>query len=393
MRNSATLRFLGLVAALVLVFGACGSLTLGAFDKAQTQSSAPLFNFGNLFHFVTHFLQQLWFVITIGADHAGTPFHNYFLAGVAVTIQFCFISMPLALFIGFILALMSRSPRRIVRVPARAYVEFFRNTPLIVQLLAIYTALLFLPEWFLNAFTAGVATLVLNYAAYECENLRAGIDSLDRGQIEAAATLGLGYWQTLRLVIIPQMITVVLPPVINDLIYMYKDSTILELITISELTVQASDLSRRFPNIFWQFYLVAALIYLIVSLPLGRLARWVEARLRAGILAPKRDLTILATQVLAATLVLGWLCGVFVQNATNDAFARTIGENIGSLVSAILLAVALILFMLVVLGGLLYLLGTPGAVLRRRRHIPDQPAQSESLANLALSQQGRQTRL
>lgn len=390
MRNSATLRFLGLVAALVLVFGACGSLTIGAFDKAQTLSNAPLFDLGNLVHFVTHFIQQLWFVITAGQDHAGTPYHNYFLAGVAVTIQFCFISMPLALLIGFILALLSRSPRRIVRVPARAYVEFFRNTPLIVQLLAIYTALLFLPQWFLNAFTAGIATLVLNYAAYECENLRAGIDSLDRGQIEAAATLGLSYWQTLRLIVIPQMITVVLPPVINDLIYMYKDSTILELITVQELTVQASDLSRRFPNLLWQFYLVAALLYLALSLPLGRLTRWVEARLSARVLASKRDLTVLAVQVLAATLVVGWFCGVLVQNATSHAFAQAVGENIGSLFAALLLTIILILFMLVVLGGLLYLLGTPTAIQRQRRHLPARQTPSESLAPLALSQRPHQ---
>ncbi|MGH2514044.1 MAG: amino acid ABC transporter permease, partial [Ktedonobacterales bacterium] len=354
MRKSASLRFLFLVVALVLVFGTCGSLTLGAFDKAQTLSNAPLFNLGNLVHFVWHFIQQLWVVITSGHDNAGTPFHNYFLAGVAVTIQFCFISMPLALLVGFLLALMSRSSRRILRVPARAYVEFFRNTPLIVQLLAIYTALLFLPAWFLNPFTAGIATLVLNYAAYECENLRAGIDALDRGQSEAAAALGLSYWQMMRLVVIPQMISVVLPPVINDLIYMYKDSTILELITVQELTVQSSDLVRRFPSLTWQFYLVAALMYLVLSLPLGRLARWVEARLATRTFAPKRDLTVLAMQVLGAALVLGWIFGVLAQNATENAFGRVVGESIGSLAAAIALTGTLMLFMLVVLGGLAY---------------------------------------
>lgn len=384
MRNSATLRFLGMAAALVLVFGTCGSLTLGAFDKQQTNASAPLFNLGNLFQYVTHFLQQLVFVVTVAHDHAGTPFHNYFLAGLAVTIQFCFISMPLALLIGFVLALMSRSRRRIVRVPARTYVEFFRNTPLIVQLLAIYTGLLFLPDWFLNAFTAGVATLVMNYAAYECENLRAGIESLDRGQGEAAATLGLSYWQTLRLVVIPQMIAVVLPPVINDLIYMYKDSTILEIITITELTVQASDLSRRFPNIFWQLYLVVALIYLALSLPLGRLARWVEGRLRVGALAPKRDLTVVAVQVLAASLVFGWLCGVLAQNATQHAFGRVIGDNIGSLLAAIFLTLTLIVATLVVLGGLVYLIGTCGRWLRRRRP-PAGRAEGEPAMSMALT--------
>lgn len=381
MRNSATLRFLGLVAALVLVFGTCGSLTLGAFDKQQTLSAAPLLNPGNLFHFVGHFISQLWFVITVGHDHAGTPYHNYFLSGVATTIQFCFISMPLALLIGFVLALMSRSRRRFVSVPARTYVEFIRNTPLIVQLLAIYTGLLFLPNWFLNAYTAGFATLVLNYAAYECENLRAGIESLDRGQGEAAATLGLSYWQTLRYVIVPQMITVVLPPVINDLIYMYKDSTILELITITELTVQASDLARRFPFLLWQFFLVAGLIYLALSLPVGRLARVVEARIAARKLAPNRDLTVVALQVLGASIALGVLCGVLVQNAGTPGLASAIGQNIGVFVVAVVLSLILIVLLIVGLGGLVYLLGTPAALLRRRS--PAAPSQSEGEPALA----------
>jgi len=385
MRNSATLRFFGLVAALVLVFGTCGSLIFGAFDKQQTNSTASLYDPGSLAHFVAHFVQQLWFVITIGQDHFGTPFHNYFLAGVAITIQFCFISMPLALILGFILALMSRSHWRIVRVPARAYVEFFRNTPLIVQLLAIYTGLLFLPDWFLNAITAGIATLVLNYAAYECENLRAGIDALDRGQIEAAATLGLSYWQTLRLVIVPQMIALVLPPVINDLIYMYKDSTILELITITELTVQANKLSRHFLYLSWQFYLFAALIYLVLSLPLGRLARRAEARLAVGKLAPKRDLTVIAVQVLAAFLAFGWLCGVLAQAATGQSFGFAVGQNLGALITAILLTVVLIAFFLVTLGGPAYLIGTPAAVRQRQRHLAPQRAPSESLEMFALS--------
>ena len=389
MRNSATLRFLLLLLAIVLVFGACGSLTLGAFDKAQTNSNAPLLDLGNLVHFVSHFFQQLWIVITTGHDNAGTPYHNYFLSGLAVTVEFCFISMPLALILGFLLALMSRSPRRILCVPARAYVEFFRNTPLIVQLLAIYTALLFLPAWFLNPFTAGIATLVLNYAAYECENLRAGIDSLDRGQSEAAMTLGLSYWQTMRLVVIPQMITVVLPPVINDLIYMYKDSTILELITVQELTVQASDLVRRFPSLTWQFYFVAALLYLVLSLPMGRLARSVEARLAARTFTPRRDLTVLAAQVLGAALVLGWVFGVLAQNATENALGRVIGESTGSLVAAISLTVTLMLFMLVVLGGIIYLLGTPAALLRRgKRPLPPQP-EGEPVAAFAMWQQQR----
>ncbi|MGZ3582142.1 MAG: amino acid ABC transporter permease [Ktedonobacterales bacterium] len=375
-QRSASLRFLALVAAMVVVFGSCGSLALGAFDKEQTQSQAPLFNLTTLLHFNLHFFTDFVGVLTTYTDHAGAPFHNYFLFGVGTTIAFCFLSMPLALFIGFVLALMSRSPWRILRVPARTYVEFFRNTPLIVQLLAIYTSLLFLPNWFLNAFTAGIATLVLNYSAYECENLRAGIAALDRGQGEAAAVLGLSYWKSLRLIIVPQMIPVVLPPVINDMIYMYKDSAVLSLIGVLELTVQANRISRRFGYLSWQFFLVTALIYLLLSLPLGRLARRVEARLRSSALAPKRDLTQMAVAVLLGAMALGWACDVL----TLGLSVSSVFVALGQLLVAIALSIALILFIFCTLGLVVYLVGTFTALAGRRSNPPVEQADASLLA-------------
>jgi His/Glu/Gln/Arg/opine family amino acid ABC transporter permease subunit len=376
---SASLRFLALVAGMLLVFGGCGSLMLGAFDEVQTRSKDPLVNPGILFHHVTHYLGDLWGVVTSFTNHVGIPFHDYFLFGVGLTIAFCFLAMPLAIVIGFVLALMSRSRLRIVRVPARAYVEFFRNTPLLVQLLAIYWALVFLPDWFLNAFTAGVATLVLNYAAYECENLRAGIEALDRGQSEAASALGLSQPETLRLVVVPQIIPVVLPTVINDLIYMYKDSSILSLITVQELTSQTFRLSRGFEFLSWQFFLVASLIYLALSLPFGRLARWTETRLRGVGFAPKRDLSQTAIQVLLAAMVAGWVCDVLTLGPSlgNAAFA------LGQVLVAALLSVALIVFMFCTLGLIVYAVGTPFAVLRRQRLPSPEPADAIVLTALS----------
>jgi His/Glu/Gln/Arg/opine family amino acid ABC transporter permease subunit len=165
MRIPPPVRFVGIVLVLVLVFGACGSLSLGALDKAQTHVPGDLTNLGYLFQRVGHFFQVLVSVPTTATDRNGIPLRSYLLSGLARTIEFCFISMPLAILLGFVLALMSRSRLRILRVPARAYVEFIRNTPLLVQMLAIYWSLLFLPQWYLNAFTAGIATLALNYAA------------------------------------------------------------------------------------------------------------------------------------------------------------------------------------------------------------------------------------
>lgn len=378
-QRSASLRFLALVAAMVVVFGGCSSLTLAAFDKQQTLSRASLFRPDALVHFDLHFLADFVGVLTTYTDHVGTPFHNYFLFGLGTTVAFCFLSMPLALFIGFILALMSSSPLRFVRVPARTFVEFFRNTPLVVQLLAIYTSLLFLPDWFLNAPTAGIATLVLNYAAYECENLRAGMVALDRGQREAAAVLGLSYWQTLRLIIVPQMIPVVLPAVINDVIYMYKDSSVLSLLIIQELTAQATGLSRRFGYLTWQFYLVAALLYLVLSVPLGRLARRVEARLRGVSFAPRRNLTQTALYVLLAAMAIGWVCDLLTPGLSGGSVLLALRD----LLAGIALSIALIVFIFSTLGLIVYLLGTPSALMGHRSRVSIDQSKTGAFATMS----------
>ncbi len=248
-----------------------------------------------------------------------------------------------------------------MRVPARTYVEFFRDTPLLVQLLAIYWALIFLPPQILNAFTAGLATLVLNYAAYECENLRAGIEALDRGQGEAATALGMSYGQSLRLVIVPQMISIVLPPVINDLIYMYKDSAILSIISVTELTEQANDLARRFPALDWQFYLLAACAYLLLSLPLARVARVAEARLRSTTFVPRFDPVLTALAALLAVAVVGWICGVLVQGIS----AANVLGGLGQVLAGIALTLGITLFIMCTLGLIVYLLGGLFGLARR----------------------------
>jgi His/Glu/Gln/Arg/opine family amino acid ABC transporter permease subunit len=358
----ATLRFLGVMAALVVIFGACGSFFLGVFDKSQTHSPGSLFDPAVLFGNVAHFLQQTIYVITSGATPTGVPYRNIYLTGLLTTIQFCFLALPLALLFGLILALMSRSRLLILRAPARAYVEFFRNTPLLVQMLAIYTGLLFLPSWFLNAFTAGIATLVLNYTAYECENIRAGLAALDKGQGEAAASLGLDYFQSLRHVLIPQTISIALPPVLNDLIYMFKDSSILSLITIIELTASTQSLVRRAPSLTWEFYLVGAALYLLLSLPLSRLARTVEMRLKSVTFAPKGDLSVIALEVLAGGAAIGLLCGVVVKGFSGG----TILSQVSQYLTAILLALTIMLFTMIVLGAILYIPATLTRLWRRR---------------------------
>lgn len=362
MPNLPSMRSLGAAAGLALVFGVGGLLFVGALDKAQTGSPASVLDPAALFGFVAHFVREAFGVLLTYHDHAGTPYHTYLVQGIARTLEFCFLALPMALVLGLGLALMSRSRHRIVRLPARAYVEFFRDTPLLVQLLAIYWALIFLPKDIVTAFTAGLATLVLNYAAYECENLRAGIEALDSGQGEAAAVLGLSAWQSLRLIILPQMISIALPPVLNDLIYLYKDSAVLSLITIAELTSQATNLSRRAPNLSWQFFLWVGVGYLALSVPLSRVARAAEHRLKTVGMAPRSDLALTALVVIGVMAAIGWLCGVAL-----DGFSlTTLINHLAELLAALALTLGLMIAALTVLGAIVYLPASAIAAVRRR---------------------------
>jgi len=375
----ATLRFLGAMLALVVIFGACGSFFLAVFDKSQTFSKGSLFDPGVLFANVTHFLQQTVYVFTQGVTKSGQPYRNVYFNGLLTTIQFCFLSLPLALLFGLVLALMSRSRLLILRVPARSYVEFFRNTPLLVQMLSIYFGLIFLPSWFLNFFTAGIATLVLNYSAYECENIRGGLAALDKGQGEAATSLGLGYFQSLRHVLIPQTISIILPPVLNDLIYLFKDSSILSLISVVELTAATQGMVRATPNLTWEFYLIGAALYLLLSLPLSRVARLVEARLKSVTFAPKGDLTVMALEVLAGGAALGLICGVLVKGFAG----QTILSQFTQYLTAILLTLTIMVFVMLVLGAIIYI---PASLIRlwRRRSLQRERS-AESRAPVAVA--------
>jgi His/Glu/Gln/Arg/opine family amino acid ABC transporter permease subunit len=372
--KSSRLRSTGVSVLLIIIFVFIAAIFIGALEKAeacatalnlaqlQTCKSENLLVPGNLLHYNVKFFQSLFNALLFGKDSAGVPFHNYFLTGLGLTIEFCFISMPLAIALGLVLALASRSRFDIVRIPTRSFVEFFRNTPLLVQLIAVYTGLNFLPQSFVNSFTVGVAALVLNYGAYECENLRAGIEAIDRGQGEAAATLGFMRIQTLRLIEIPQMIPIVLPPIINDLIYMYKDSSILSLISIAELTAQTQGLARQHAGLTWQFYVIGGGIYLLLSLPLGRLARVVEARVKSLKFNSAIDMTTVAVEVLVGSIILGVIAGLLVAGIS----LSNIGNTLANVVAAIALAAALTAVVASVLGLIIYAFTRLVRVITRR---------------------------
>lgn len=200
------------------------------------------------------------------------------LRGAAVTVELSVLAMALAISAGLVLVLL----RLYGPVPlpwlAQTYIEVIRGTPLLIQLFLIYYGL---PEIGirLNPFLAGIMGLGLNYAASEAENYRAGIQSIPRGQTEAALALGMSRWQSLRHVVLPQALRVVIPPVTNDFIAMFKDSSIVSVITMVELTKVYGMLAMSTYN-YIGLGLMTAAIYFSLSYPASIFAQWLERRLR-----------------------------------------------------------------------------------------------------------------
>lgn len=202
---------------------------------------------------------------------------SLFARGALMTLGVSLLSMALAVAAGVVLALTRVYGPAPLRWLATAYIEVVRGTPLLVQLTLVYFGL---PQLGLRLepFTAGVLTLGLNYAAAEAENYRAGLSSVPAGQHEAAKVLGLSRWQTLRHVVMPQAVRISLPPMTNDFIALLKDSSLVSLVTLTELTRTYLNLANAMRD-HLGLGLVVALMYLLLGLPFAHLARTVEARL------------------------------------------------------------------------------------------------------------------
>jgi polar amino acid transport system substrate-binding protein len=195
-----------------------------------------------------------------------------------VTLEVSILGMLLAVGVGLFLAVIRQYGPRLASISAIGYIEAIRGTPLLIQVLFIFYGL---PNVGikLHPFVAGVLALGLNYAAYEAENYRAGLNAIPLGQMEAAVALNLTQMQALRHVIVPQAFRLVVPVMTNDFISLLKDSSLVSVITMSELTRTYEQLSTTYYDYFGTGLLVGA-IYLLIGLPFVRLARWTEERLK-----------------------------------------------------------------------------------------------------------------
>ena len=194
--------------------------------------------------------------------------------GAVVTLELSVLAMALAVCLGLIVALTRLYASRAMRLAATVYIESIRGTPLLIQLFLIFYGLPHIGIRF-SPMLAAIIGLALNYSAYEAENYRAGIQSIPRTQMEAALALGMNRLQALRYVIVPQAMRLVIPPVTNDFIALLKDSSLVSVITMVELTKSYSQLA----SIHYDYLgigLLAAAMYFLVGLPFVRLARLAE---------------------------------------------------------------------------------------------------------------------
>ncbi len=201
------------------------------------------------------------------------------LTSAGMTVLLSVASFPLAVLLGLVIAIGRLHAPRPIAMVLGAYVELIRGTPLMFQLFVLFYLL---PELglVLPALAAGIAGLAINYSAYEAEIYRAGLQAIPDGQMEAALSLGMSRRLALGRVIVPQAVRIVIPPVTNDFIALFKDTSVCSVITLTELTKQYSILANTYGGVI-EFGLAAALLYMVMSLPLSWFSRWFEARLNA----------------------------------------------------------------------------------------------------------------
>lgn len=201
-----------------------------------------------------------------------------FARATGVTIVISLLSMALAMIFGLGLALIKMYTPYWISIIAVGIIEFLRGTPLLIQLFFIFYGLPCIGIT-LSPLVAGVLSLGINYAAYEAENFRAGMLAVPSGQMEAARALGMNHLQSLKHVILPQAFSFILPPLTNDFISLLKDSSLVSLITIVELT-KAYTLSASNTFNFFGTGLIVAIIYFLIGFPFVRLAKVAENHLK-----------------------------------------------------------------------------------------------------------------
>ena len=220
-----------------------------------------------------------WYVVSPSTE-SGRSNLKFLIDGLGYTIALSICAIVISIVIGLLIALPGLAKGRAPRTMNRVYVECFRAIPILVLLLWVYYGLPVVLDIGITAFWAGVVALAISDSAFEAEIFRGGIQSISKGQIEAADSVGLSYYDKMRYVILPQAIRRILPPLGNQLVYMLKMSSLVSVIGLSELTRRANELvvTEYRPL---EIYTILVLEYLILILIVSAGVRWLEKKMRA----------------------------------------------------------------------------------------------------------------
>lgn len=207
-------------------------------------------------------------------------FYNIFkflIPAIPATLKITFFSFCFASILGLLTAISRLSSSPFLRYPAKIYIDIVRGVPLLVQIFFIYFGLGKILS--LDRFVAGVVAISLCYAAYLAEVFRAGIQAIPKGQTEAALSLGMTKFQLWRYIIIPQTIRLIAPPLVNDFISCLKDSSLVSIIGLRELTRAGTEYYSQY-FVDFQTWFIVGVIYLVITLSLTRLSSHLENKYR-----------------------------------------------------------------------------------------------------------------
>ena len=199
------------------------------------------------------------------------------LLGAGVTIKITVMSVALGVLIGLFVGIARICRVRPLRFLAAVYVDFFRGTPLLVQIFLFYFAVPVITGQRIDPYVAAVGSCGINSGAYVAEIVRAGIQSIDEGQMEAGRSLGMTWVQTMRYSIVPQAIKRVIPPLGNEFIALLKDSSLVSVIGFEELTRRGQlIIAKTYGSL--EIWFSVAIIYLVMTLSISRLVAYLEKR-------------------------------------------------------------------------------------------------------------------
>ncbi|AMG37932.1 MULTISPECIES: amino acid ABC transporter permease [Achromobacter] len=220
-------------------------------------------------------------------DVIGSALPYLFQTGMTFTLTLTLLAAVMGLVLGTLLAMMRLSRYRILSVPAGIYVNVMRSVPLLLVIFWFYFLVPYIAAWIVGsptplrvgAFNSAVVTFTLFEAAYFCEIMRAGIQSIARGQVSASMALGLNHWQGMRYVILPQAIRNMVPALLTRVIILFQDTSLVYVLSLTDFLGAASKIGQRDGRLV-ELYLFVAVVYFVICFTASRLVKRLEKRVR-----------------------------------------------------------------------------------------------------------------